>query len=82
MRRIFWLLGLALSLPGTTHAQAGKYRSVEALGGPSVMRNGATAPSFSLYGGWQRQAASFLSLFSLVSAFQPPLLWASELPHT
>jgi len=31
-------------------------------------------------GGWQRQAASFLRLFSLVSAFQPPLLWASELP--
>jgi opacity protein-like surface antigen len=57
MKRIFWLLGLALSLAGTAQAQTDKYPSVEIFGGPSVMRNGATAPSFSLYGGWQAQGS-------------------------
>jgi hypothetical protein len=61
MKRIFWLLGLALSLAGTAHAQTDKYPSVEVFGGPSVMRNGATAPSFSLYGGWQAEASANLT---------------------
>jgi hypothetical protein len=53
MRRIFSLLGMVLCFAGIVHAQADKYPTVEVFGGPSVMRNGATAPSFSLYGGWQ-----------------------------
>jgi opacity protein-like surface antigen len=57
MKRIFWLLGFAFWLAGTAQAQTGKYPSVEIFGGPSVMRNGATAPSFSLYGGWQAEGS-------------------------
>ena len=57
MKRSTWLFGLVFLLAGTAHAQAEKYPTVEVFGGPSVMRNGATAPSFSLYGGWQAQAS-------------------------
>jgi opacity protein-like surface antigen len=57
MRRIFWLLGMALLVAGTAQAQSNTYPSVEVFAGPSVMRNGATAPSFSLYGGWQAEGS-------------------------
>lgn len=57
MERISWLLGLALMLASSAHAQTDKYPTVEIFGGPSVMRNGATAPSFSLYGGWQAEGS-------------------------
>ncbi len=32
-------------------------------------------------GGWQRQAASILSLFSLAGVLRPPLLWVHQLPY-
>lgn len=58
MNRILWLLGLALSLAGAVRAQTNDYPSVEIFGGPSIMRNGATAPHFSLYGGCRRNVAT------------------------
>jgi len=38
-------------------AQSNNNPSVEIFGGPSLLRNGATAPHYSLYGGWQAQAS-------------------------
>ena len=57
MRKMAWLLGLLLSTAGMAHGQAHEEPSVEVFGGPSVLRNGATAPSFSLYGGWQTEGS-------------------------
>jgi opacity protein-like surface antigen len=57
MKRFALLAGLALSIAGTAYAQTDKYPSMELFGGPSVIRNGATAPSFSLYGGWQAEGS-------------------------
>lgn len=57
MRKIAWVLGLLLSAAGLAQAQTHDQPSVEVFGGPSVMRNGATAPSFSLYGGWQAEGS-------------------------
>jgi hypothetical protein len=57
MRKIIWLLGLALCIPGFAQAQSHEQPAVEIFGGASVLRNGATAPSFSLYGGWQAEGS-------------------------
>ncbi len=70
MRRIFLLLGIALSIPVLAEAQSHEQPSVEIFGGPSVLRNGATAPSFSLYGGWQAEASvNFSKYFGLTADF-------------
>jgi Outer membrane protein beta-barrel domain len=57
MWRTIWLLGLALSIPGFAEAQSHEQPAVEIFGGASVLRNGATAPSFSLYSGWQAEGS-------------------------
>src|SRR5260370_4077479 len=73
MRRIFLLLGIALSIPVLAEAQSHEQPSVEIFGGPSVLRNGATAPSFSLYGGWQAEASvNFSKYFGLTADFGGP----------
>src|SRR5260370_9731715 len=70
MRRIYLLLGIALSIPVLAEAQSHEQPSVEIFGGPSVLRNGATAPSFSLYGGWQAEASvNFSKYFGLTADF-------------
>ncbi len=53
MRRIILMFGLLFCFLGLGHAQTHDQPLVEVFGGASVLRNGATAPSFSLYGGWQ-----------------------------
>jgi len=57
MRKILWLLGLGLWMAVSVSAQSNNNPSVEIFGGPSLLRNGATAPHYSLYGGWQAQAS-------------------------
>jgi hypothetical protein len=57
MWRTIGLLGLALFIPGLVEAQSQEQPSVEVFGGASILRNGATAPSFSLYGGWQAEGS-------------------------
>ncbi len=57
MWKTIWLLGLALCIPGLAEAQSHEQPAVEIFGGASVLRNGATAPSFSLYGGWQAEGS-------------------------
>jgi hypothetical protein len=70
MWKTIWLLGLALCIPGLAEAQSHEQPSVEIFGGPSVMRNGATAPSFSLYGGWQAEGTvNFNKYFGLTADF-------------
>lgn len=70
MRKLIVCLGLVFSLAGTSRAQADKSPSVEIFAGPSVMRNGATAPSFSLYGGWQAAGSyNFSSHFGVTTDF-------------
>jgi len=58
MWKTIWLLGLALCIPGLAEAQSHEQPAVEIFGGASVLRNGATAPSFSLYGGWQAEGSA------------------------
>ncbi len=53
MRKSVLMLGLLFCFSGLAQAQTHDQPSVEVFGGASVLRNGATAPSFSLYGGWQ-----------------------------
>lgn len=43
--------------PAPTAAQAENAPTIEVAIGPSLLRNGATAPNFSLYGGWQTEAS-------------------------
>jgi len=70
MRKIGWLLGLALCAAGTAQAQSTQSPATELFVGPSLMRNGFTAPSFSLYGGWQVQASyNFSSHFGMTADF-------------
>jgi hypothetical protein len=70
MWKTIWLLGFALCIPGLVEAQSREQHSVEIFGGPSVLRNGATAPSFSLYGGWQAEASvNFSKYFGLTADF-------------
>ena len=57
MKRTVWLLGLALCISGPARAQSNEHPTAEVFGGPSILRNGASAPSYSLYGGWQAQAS-------------------------
>ena len=63
-RRGGWLLcTLLVSLlgwfgqPTPAAAQTENPPAIEVAAGPSLLRNGATAPSFSLYGGWQAEAS-------------------------
>lgn len=56
MRKLIWMVGLILCLAASAAAQSNDTPSVEVFGGPSIMRNGFTAPHYSLYGGWQAQA--------------------------
>jgi len=56
MKRIALLVGLVLCFAVSAQAQSKDNPTVEIFGGPSILRNGATAPSYSLYGGWQAQA--------------------------
>jgi hypothetical protein len=59
-----------LCLTGSALAQSEKNPAVEIFGGPSILRNGATAPSYSLYGGWQTQASfNFNSYLGLTADF-------------
>ncbi len=51
------LLGLALCIAAPARAQSNENPTVEVFGGASILRNGASAPSYSLYGGWQAQAS-------------------------
>jgi hypothetical protein len=70
MKRIIWLVGLVLCMAASTFAQSHDNPSVEIFGGPSILRNGATAPSFSLYGGWQAQASfNFKSYLGITADF-------------
>ncbi len=47
-----WLAG-----PTPAAAQTDNAPKIEVAAGPSLLRNGATAPSFSLYGGWQAEVS-------------------------
>jgi len=70
MWKTILLLGLALSIPGFAEAQSHEYPAAEIFGGASVLRNGATAPSFSLYGGWQAEGtANFTKYLGLTADF-------------
>jgi opacity protein-like surface antigen len=70
MRKIAWLLALALCSAGSAQARPDEHPTVELFGGPSLMRNGVTAPSFSLYGGWQAQGSyNFNSHFGMTTDF-------------
>jgi hypothetical protein len=70
MWKTIWLLGLALSIPGFAEAQSHEQPPVEVFGGASLLRNGATAPSFSLYGGWQAEGtANFGKYLGLTADF-------------
>jgi len=70
MWKTILLLGLVLSIPGFAEAQSHEYPAAEIFGGASVLRNGATAPSFSLYGGWQAEGtANFSKYLGLTADF-------------
>lgn len=57
MKRTIWIIGLILCLAPSVYAQRSDTPTVEVFGGPSILRNGFTAPHYSLYGGWQAQAS-------------------------
>ena len=63
MKKIIWIVGLALCATAPASAQ-----SLEVFGGPSILRNGATAPHFSLFGGWQAQGDYNFARFLGVAA--------------
>jgi hypothetical protein len=70
MKKIALLIVLILCLAATAGGQSNDNPTVEIFGGPSILRNGATAPSYSLYGGWQAQASfSFNTHVGLASDF-------------
>lgn len=70
MKKIGWLLGLVLCAAGTAQAQSTERPTTEIFVGPSLLRNGASAPSFSLYGGWQAQGSyNFNSHFGMTADF-------------
>ncbi len=70
MRKAVLTLGLVFCYSGLTQAQTHPQPSVEVFGGASVLRNGATAPSFSLYGGWQAAgSANFNKYLGLTADF-------------
>jgi outer membrane protein with beta-barrel domain len=47
--------------PTPAAAQTDNAPTIEVAIGPSLLRNGATAPNFSLYGGWQAEASGNFS---------------------
>lgn len=70
MKRILFLVSLILCVTASAFAQSENNPAVEVFGGPSILRNGATAPNFSLYGGWQAQASfNFNRNFGLTTDF-------------
>jgi opacity protein-like surface antigen len=70
MRKIIVLAGLLLCIAGLAQAQTHEGPAVEVFAGPSVLRNGATAPSFSLYGGWQAEGSfNFTAHFGATADF-------------
>lgn len=70
MKRLILLVGLVLCLTTSAFAQSENNPAVEVFGGASILRNGATAPSYSLYGGWQAQASfNFNRNFGLTTDF-------------
>ena len=70
MKRIIWIVSLVLCMAASAAAQSKDNPTVEIFGGPSLLRNGATAPHFSLYGGWQAQASfNFTSHIGLTADF-------------
>ena len=52
-----WTLLTWLAGPTPAAAQTDNAPKIEVAAGPSLLRNGATAPSFSLYGGWQAEVS-------------------------
>jgi hypothetical protein len=68
MKRIIWIVSVILCLAAPTAAQSNRTPSVEVFGGPSILRNGLSAPSYSLYGGWQAQANFNFSSYIGVTA--------------
>jgi hypothetical protein len=71
MKKIIWIVGLVLCVAAPASAQSrGDNPSMEVFGGPSILRNGATAPHFSLFGGWQAQADyNFARLIGITADF-------------
>ncbi len=70
MKTIGLLVGLILCFSPSARAQSNNSPAVELFGGGSILRNGASAPSYSLYGGWQAQANfNFLHHVGLATDF-------------
>jgi opacity protein-like surface antigen len=70
MKNFILIIGLILSFAISASAQSTDNPTVEIFGGPSIMRNGVSAPSYSLYGGWQAEASfNFLNHIGLTTDF-------------
>lgn len=70
MKAIVLLMLSILSFATCAQAQSNYDPAVELFGGGSIMRNGVSAPSYSLYGGWQAQADfNFLHHVGLATDF-------------
>lgn len=70
MKNFILIIGLILSIVTSASAQSTDNPTVEIFGGPSIMRNGVSAPSYSLYGGWQAEASfNFLNHVGLTTDF-------------
>ena len=70
MRKMILILGLVFVTAGPARAQRNDAPAVEVAVGPSLLRNGATAPSFSLFGGWQAEASgNFSKHFGVTADF-------------
>lgn len=68
--RIVWSFLLVACMAAAASAQSNDNPTVEIFGGPSILRNGFTAPHFSLFGGWQAQASlNFTNHMGLVADF-------------
>ncbi len=70
MKTVILIVGPILCFAISAQAQSTDKPGVELFGGPSIMRNGVSASSYSVYGGWQAQADfNFLNHVGLTTDF-------------